>query len=100
MTRDTSRVFNSVAKDKYFRFHNNNDLVTRAPAPIKGYIHIGSFLYISHDKQIHKEPGFWLQFLDNFDGALSSPKEKGIDAITEHNMAEYLAAIQQLNLIE
>ena len=46
MTRDTSRIFNMECKSRFFRFHNNNDLVTRVPARVMGYSHVGSYMYI------------------------------------------------------
>ena len=36
MTRETARIFNAEAKSQFFRFQNNNDLVTRAPARLHG----------------------------------------------------------------
>jgi hypothetical protein len=95
MSRKTAQVFNVECKDRFFRFHNNNDLVTRIPARMMNYSHVGSYLYISEEKEIHREPGFWFKFLDYFDGALSALKEKGIDGIVDHSMSKYLQAIEK-----
>ncbi|WP_298441242.1 lipase family protein [uncultured Ferrimonas sp.] len=95
MTRATARIFNQEAKGRYFRFHNNNDLVTRVPARFMGYSHAGTYLYISEEKQIHQEPGFWFRFLDSVDGAVNSVLDLGLDAIDDHGMEHYLAAIEQ-----
>lgn len=91
--RETSRLFNVECKSRYFRFHNNNDIVTRVPARLMGYSHVGKCIYISEDKSLHDEPGLWFQFLDAIDGALKAFKEKGIDGIEDHNIDKYLNAI-------
>ena len=100
LTRETARVFNTECKSRFFRFHNNNDIVTRAPARMMGYSHIGSYLYISEEKEIHQEAGFWFRFVDYFDGALSALKEDGIDAVEDHDMKKYLKAVKKWDLQE
>ncbi|MAE34722.1 MAG: lipase [Oceanospirillaceae bacterium] len=94
MTRETAQVFNMECKSRFYRFHNNNDIVTRVPARVMGYSHIGSYLYISEEKEIYRESGFWFRFLDYVDGALSDLREAGIDGIKDHDMGEYLQAIE------
>lgn len=93
VTRETARILNSECRSIYFRFHNNNDIVTRVPARLMGYSHAGSYLYISEEKEIHPEAGFWFKFVDYIDGAIESLKEKGIDGIEDHNMDNYLEAV-------
>jgi triacylglycerol lipase len=100
LTRETARIFNMECKSRYFRFHNNNDIVTRVPARIMGYSHIGTYLYISEEKTISSEAGFWFRFIDYFDGALNALKETGIDAVEDHNMSKYLAAVDEWNFHE
>ncbi|WP_163930343.1 lipase family protein [Paraferrimonas sp. SM1919] len=95
MDRASSQFFNSQCSTRFFRFHNNNDIVTRVPARVMGYSHVGTYLYISEEKDIHQEPGFWFRFMDFFDGALSALKEEGIDAIEDHSMDKYLEAITE-----
>jgi len=97
LTRDTARIFNIECKDRYFRFHNNNDIVTRVPARLMGYSHIGSYLYISQEQELHRESGFWFRFVDYVDGALSAIKEKGIDAVEDHDVGKYLSAVETWN---
>ncbi|HEY9645296.1 MAG TPA: lipase family protein [Chroococcidiopsis sp.] len=96
MTRETSRIFNMEAKGRFFRFQNNNDVVTRMPARIMGYSHVGSFLYISEETKIYNDPGFWYRFLDSVDGAAESFAELGrLDAIADHGMNYYLDAVKR-----
>ena len=100
VTRDTSRVYNVEAKGKTFRFQNNNDIVTRAPARVMGYSHVGTSLYITQQGRIHQDPGRWLQFLDRTIGAMESLKEKGLDAVEDHGMNHYLDAVRRWELTE
>ena len=94
MTRDTSRIYNMECMNRHFRFHNNNDLVTRVPARMMGYSHVGSYLYISQENTISEEPGYWFRFLDYVDGAVASVTEKGIDGITDHAIGNYINAVK------
>lgn len=100
MTRSTSRIFNDECKARFFRFHNNNDIVTRIPTRSMGYSHVGTYLYISEEKEIHQELGFWMRFLDAFDGILSAINESGMDAFEDHKMSGYLEAISIWNFKE
>lgn len=100
MTRATSRLFNAECKSRFFRFHNNNDLVTRVPARFMGYSHIGSYLYISQEGIINQDSGFWFRFLDYVDGAFNAVQEKGLDGIEDHAMGNYLKFIIDWQLDE
>ena len=100
VTRATARMYNIEANSKTYRFQNNNDIVTRAPARIMGYSHVGTFLYIAQQREIHQDPGRWLQFLDNASGAMESLKERGIDAVEDHGMNHYLDAVQTWNFVK
>ncbi len=95
LTRETAQIFNIECKSRYFRFHNNNDVVTRVPARIMGYSHVGSYLYISEQEDIHQESGFWFRFVDQVVGVLDDIKEAGFDGIKDHDMDNYLRAIER-----
>ncbi|NEQ96048.1 MAG: lipase family protein [Cyanothece sp. SIO2G6] len=99
MTTATARIFNVEAKEKTFRFQNNNDLVTRAPARLMGYSHVGTYVHISNDGTICLEPGFWLRFLDRVEGAIEDLGELGIDGVKDHSMVNYLAAVNRWALV-
>jgi len=92
--RDTSRIYNAEAGKRHHRFQNNEDIVTRVPARLMGYSHVGTCLYIDSKERIHDDPGFWFRFLDVFDGALDALRKKGrVGAIADHNMDLYQAAV-------
>ena len=95
MTRNTSRIFNLEAKSRFFRFQNNNDIVTRVPARLMGYSHVGTYIYIAENQRLHDDPGFWFRFVDSMEGALGDATEKGIDGVKDHGMENYLSAIER-----
>ena len=95
MSNATARIFNMEAKGRTFRFQNNNDIVTRVPARIMGYSHVGTYIYISADQELLNDPGFWNRFLDSVEGAVEAIGKKGVDAIEDHDMSKYLSAIQK-----
>lgn len=92
--RDFARVFNIEAKERFFRFQNNNDYATRLPTRIMGYSHVGSFVYISEDGKLSTDVGFWYRFLDGVKGVVDDIGEIGIDAVTDHDIDGYLSAIK------
>ena len=98
LSRETAQVFNVECKSRFFRFHNNNDIVTRVPARLMGYSHVGNYLYITEEKEIYREVGFWFKFLDQIDGAVKDVKEKGFDGIKDHDINEYLSAIEKWDI--
>jgi triacylglycerol lipase len=97
MTLETARIFNSEAKDRFFRFQNNGDIVTRVPSRLMGYSHVGTCLYIAQDKQIHDDIGFWFRFLDTLEGAVEAAIDTRLDAVEDHAMSDYLSAILAWN---
>lgn len=94
MTKETSYIFDHEAKIRFFRFQNNNDLVTRVPARLMGYSHVGSSVYISEEGGIYTDPGFWFRFLDSVDGAMEAIADKKIDGIEDHDMKHYIRAVK------
>ncbi|NOQ35025.1 MAG: DUF2974 domain-containing protein [Methylococcaceae bacterium] len=94
MTKETSYIFDIEAKSRFFRFQNNNDLVTRVPARLMGYSHVGSSVYISEEGGIYTDPGFWFRFLDSIDGAMEAIADRKIDAIEDHDMKHYIKAVK------
>ena len=98
MNREASRIFNMECKSRFFRFQHNNDIVTRIPARVMGYSHVGTYIYISEEGELHNDPGFWFRFLDYFDGAVNAVTEDGIDVIADHDMTNYVNAIKKWDI--
>ena len=97
VTPDTGLKFNVLGKERFFRFQNNNDIVTRTPPRLLGFSHVGSLLYIDEHQVIHNDAGFWYRFLDSVQGAIDSIPVKGLDAVEDHGMDHYLHAVQSWN---
>jgi triacylglycerol lipase len=78
-----------------FRLVNNTDIVTRAPARIMLYSHVGHFLYLDEDKNLHDDIHWWYQFLDICKDAVQDLFDKDIDlgGIVDHRMTEYIAGL-------
>jgi triacylglycerol lipase len=99
--QDFARDFNSVFKERAFRFANNNDVVTRIAPRLLGYSHAGSVQYIDHEGKIHPDINRWERFLDRlqgrFDDFLDVMHGNLIpDGIEDHNMVKgYIPAIQK-----
>lgn len=108
MLREASRIFNAECGSRFFRFHNNNDLVTRLPFRLMGYSHVGISVYIAEDGMIHSDSFFWLSFLDKvkiakdvFDdvrkggiiGGIGGMVDVVLESIADHDMEIYLDAI-------
>ncbi len=91
--RDFARNFNLEAKGKVFRYQNNADIVTRVPARLMGYSHVGSFVYISEDGMLSTDIGWWYRFMDTVKGVIADIGEKGLDSIKDHSIDEYIAGI-------
>lgn len=94
MTLETARVFNVDARGRFHRFQNNSDIVTRLPSRLMGYSHVGGCLYITQDRAIHDDVGFWFRFLDTVSGVVEEALKRRLDLIEDHDMADYLEAIR------
>ena len=97
--RRTARVFNAEAKSRFFRFHNNNDIITRVPSRTAGYSHVGTWVYVTQEITLHVDPGFWFRFVDGIDGVVNDISKLSIDFIADHDMGKYLSAVKSWNLI-
>ncbi|PIR00003.1 MAG: lipase [Nitrospinae bacterium CG11_big_fil_rev_8_21_14_0_20_45_15] len=99
--QDFAHAFNSVFKERTYRFANNNDVVTRVAPRLLGYSHTGSIYYIEHDGKIRPDINRWEQFLDRlqgrFDDFLDVMHGNLIpDGIEDHNMVKgYIPAIKK-----
>jgi len=94
MTLDTARIFNVEARQRFHRFQNNCDIVTRLPARVMGYSHVGSCLYIAQGGRIHDDVGFWFRFLDTVKANLAELGDLRLEGVEDHNIEDYLKAIR------
>ena len=85
---------------RYFRYTNNQDIVTRVPPRELKYWHTGKDLYIDGSGAIHEDPAWWQRFLDLVAAgkqALRSLRDRNpeIRQIKDHAMENYVAALRQ-----
>lgn len=90
--RNFARNFNLEFNAAY-RIVNNNDVVTRVPGRLMMFSHVGHFLYIDTEKNLHDDIHWWHQFVDTFEGKIEALMEKGLDYISDHSMSEYIEGL-------
>ena len=79
-------------KCPHYRFMNNNDIVCRIPPAWLGFRHHGEMIYFNR----FGERGL-PSFADKFYGVINSWKRfKFFDAIVDHGMPNYVAALENL----
>ena len=100
VTPELARTLAPMCGSRFFRFHNNNDIVTRVPPRAMGFSHVGQIAYIDTDKEIYLDPGFWFRFQDRLHGAWDAfkKKESGIDFLADHDIDDYLFAIKNWDM--
>ncbi len=98
VTFKSARILNTIFGSRFFRFHNNNDIVSRLPTRLRGFSHMGQIIYIDKNKALHTDVGFWYRFQDQVRGAIEAINEKGLDFFTDHNMDNYLSAVKNWDM--
>ena len=106
MDRETGRKFNTECKDRFYRFCNDKDIVTRIPARLGGYTHVGQVVYIDNDMKMHLGIGRWQQFINTVEGTVDTFVAKGFEAgmksigevIQDHDMKNYVQAVDDWSL--
>lgn len=98
VTIETARILAPMFGSRFFRFHNNNDIVPRVPPRFMEFSHVGQIVYIDTDKEMHLDPGFWFRFQDKFRGAWDAWKEPGTDIFADHDMEDYLYAVKNWDM--
>ena len=68
----------------HHRWRNNNDIVTKVPLLLMGYIHDGTLHYITSDNKIGKP-----SFVDWAKGMWTGIKNKRFDSIADHDIQAY-----------
>lgn len=74
----------------HHRWRNNNDIVTKVPLMIMGYVHDGQLHYITSDNKIGKP-----SFVDWCKGMWDGIKNKRFDSISDHDIQAYYDNIEK-----
>ena len=80
----------------HHRWVNNNDIVTRVPLAIMGYVHHGEEHYMNAYGNVRKPTG-WQRVKDRFRGIWMGLKQGKIDNFGDHSMVQYLANLEKWN---
>ncbi len=89
----TKRYINH-AKIDYFRWVNNNDIVTRSPPAWLGYRHSGQEIYLDSDGQV-KTLNAVERRADMWKGLISGLKRKQLDYFSDHLIDRYVEHIHR-----
>jgi len=81
---------------KHHRFVNNNDIVTKVPLKIMGFVHCGEERYFNA-YGAERDPTYWQRWKDFFRGVWAGWKEgKIFDSLTDHGMQNYVIICETL----
>lgn len=83
---------------KHHRWVNNNDIVTRVPLAIMGYVHHGEEHYMNA-YGLERKHSTWQRVKDRWRGMWMGLKQGSIDNFSDHSMVNYIANIE-LNILE
>lgn len=86
------RYVNHVKLDHYYRWVNNNDIVTRVPPVWLGYRHSGEEKYLDRNGNLRETKG-WRRFSDRLQGFLGGLKKGKIDQLSDHSALAYIDSI-------
>ena len=86
-----NRYVNHV-KLEYFRWVNNNDIVTQVPPAWMGYRHTGQEMYINAVSLVREMTG-WQRSKDRWRGFLMGLKQGKIDSFSDHLIDLYIESI-------
>ncbi|MGH8581366.1 MAG: alpha/beta fold hydrolase [Gammaproteobacteria bacterium] len=89
------RAVNRALSERYYRFVNNNDVVTRVPASVYGYRHAGRLLYFDTQERLLDRLPWWLETLEAVRGTVKGLRQLQPDVIGDHGTAEYVRLIEK-----
>ena len=81
---------------KHHRWVNNNDIVTRVPLRIMGYIHHGELHYLNIWGNVRNPTG-WQLVKDRLRGMWRGLKQGKIDNFGDHSMVNYVEHLDKYN---
>ena len=90
-------AFDTKLIKRFFRFQNNNDIVTRAPARLAGYEHVGRYIHITEDRELKADVSWWHLFVDRLGGVVKNilDNEIKLEWIDDHRLEEqYIEGIK------
>jgi triacylglycerol lipase len=74
---------------EFYRFRNNNDIVTRHPMELIGFRHVGTLNYFDHNGKHSYKFSRWYMFKQFILGMLGGLKKFEIDSFHDHSSVTY-----------
>ena len=93
--RQFSREIDIELKPRYFRFVNNNDIVTRIPTRFGDYKHAGSVRFFDTDGTLHDDMSYWYAFLESIKGGFEDKLDLLPSFAENHFIARYIENIKK-----
>jgi len=88
------RGFVKALAVKHHRWVNNNDIVTRVPLAIMGYVHDGEEHYMNAYGNV-RDLTAWQRVKDRWRGLWMGLKKGGVDSFSDHSMSNYIANLEK-----
>ena len=98
--KNFSTTLNAKLPNKFFRFHNNNDIVPRLPARLMNFEHTGRLVFITEDGKLDADPARWDRFLESIRGIVDDivDRDNIPNGIEDHNVVNgYILGISSWN---
>ena len=92
--REFARIFDAELKQRFFRFVNNSDIVTRIPTRELFFSHVGSLRFFDSNGDIFDDVSWWQEFLETIKGTLKQHIDLIPANIGNHKMERYIQNIQ------
>ncbi|MDD2660637.1 MAG: lipase family protein [Methylococcales bacterium] len=93
--RQFSREVDSELKHRFFRFVNNNDIVTRIPTRLGTYNHAGSVCFFDAAGTLHDDVSYWYAFLESIKGDFEDKLDLLPAFAENHFIARYIENIKK-----
>lgn len=90
-------AFDSKLNKRFFRFQNNNDIVTRIPARLMGYEHVGRYIHITENRELKADISWWHRFVDRLEGVVKNiiDNEIKLEWVDDHHLEkQYIEGIR------
>jgi triacylglycerol lipase len=93
--RQFSREIDNELKPRYFRFVNNNDIVTRIATRFGTYNHAGSVRFFDSAGALHDDMSYWYAFLESIKGSLEDKLDLMPAFVENHLIPRYIENIMK-----
>ncbi len=93
------RIYLNHVKLTYYRWVNNNDVVTRVPPRWLGYEHTGQEMYLDYRGRLKRYSG-WQRIKDRLRGFIRGLRRWSIDHFADHSIHQYILQLHRIINLE